>query len=124
VLPARSKGIYSLEMKEKCEQFVRYGAVAEEGLRREAEELALSSFRALECRDAARVDTRQDARGRVNFVEINPLPGLHPTHSDLPMIASQEGMSYSELIGSIIRSAFRRVEESGELGESGDTGAV
>ena len=31
-------------------------------------------------------------------MEVNPLPGLNPVHSDLPMIATQEGMSYSELI--------------------------
>jgi len=124
VLPEESKGIYSLEMKEKCEQFVRYSALAEEELRREVEELALNSYGALECRDAARVDTRQDARGRVNFVEINPLPGLHPTHSDLPMIATQAGMSYAEFIGSIVRSALSRVEESSDFREAGDSGAL
>jgi D-alanine-D-alanine ligase len=43
-------------------------------------------------------------------LEINPLPGLHPTHSDLPMIATQEGMKYEELIGQIINNALKRLK--------------
>jgi D-alanine-D-alanine ligase len=35
------------------------------------------------------VDIRLDSQDRPAFMEINPLPGLHPTHSDLPMIATQ-----------------------------------
>jgi D-alanine-D-alanine ligase len=42
-------------------------------------------------------------------MEVNPLPGLHPTHSDLPMIATQEGMAYAELLDAIVRSAARRL---------------
>jgi len=41
-------------------------------------------------------------------MEINPLPGLHPPHSDLPMIATQEGMSYADLLAAILASALRR----------------
>jgi D-alanine-D-alanine ligase len=41
-------------------------------------------------------------------MEINPLPGLHPTHSDLPMIATRAGMSYEQLIGRIIQNALKR----------------
>jgi D-alanine-D-alanine ligase len=43
-----------------------------------------------------------------SFIELNPLPGLHPHHSDLPMIATQEGMSYKELLASIINSALAK----------------
>ena len=62
----------------------------------------------LEVRDAGRVDIRLDRYDRPAFMEVNPLPGLHPTHSDLPMIARQEGLSYAKLIGSIIESALER----------------
>jgi D-alanine-D-alanine ligase len=37
------------------------------------------------------------------------MPGLHPHHSDLPMIATQEGMSYRDLIGTIISNALKRL---------------
>jgi len=63
----------------------------------------------LGCRDAGRVDIRCDAAGVPNFMEVNPLAGLHPTHSDLPMIARSFGVSYVELIGRILQSAAQRV---------------
>ena len=99
---------YTYEIKERCEEFVVYRPLEHGPLRREAEELALNAYRVLECRDAGRVDIRVAANGRPAFIEINPLPGLHPHHSDLPMIATQEGMSYRDLIDHIIKSAAAR----------------
>lgn len=99
---------YSYEVKELCEQFVKYFPMPKGTLRDEVEGLALSAHRVLGARDASRVDIRLDSSGRPAFLEINPLPGLHPYHSDLPMIATQEGLPYPVLIGSIIESALRR----------------
>lgn len=113
VLPGDANAIYSYETKEKCEQQVRYSPLADRRLRRRVEELALKCYRALECRDVGRVDVRLDALGRPSFMEVNPLPGMHPSHSDLPMIATQEGMSYVDLIGAIIRSALGRAQTRG-----------
>lgn len=109
ILADTEGGIYSLDNKERCEELVRYSPLGHLALRREVEELALACYRALECRDAGRVDIRCDAAGRPSFMELNPLPGIHPTHSDLPMIATQEGMSYTELIGAIVASACERL---------------
>lgn len=100
--------IYSYEMKEKCEDFVDYLRPEKTPLCLDVERLALESYRILECRDAGRVDVRLDKEGTPAFLEINPLAGLHPHHSDLPMIATQEGMAYDELIRSIIISALER----------------
>jgi len=101
--------VYSYETKEQCEQLVKYSRLDACPLRDEVNDLALKAYRALECRDAARVDIRCDRSGRPCFIEVNPLPGLHPTHSDLPMIATQEGISYARLIESIIRNAATRL---------------
>ncbi len=101
---------YSYIVKELCEQLVDYTPMPKGALREEVEELALRAYQVLECRDTGRVDIRLDARGRPAFIEINPLPGLHPTHSDLPMIATQEGMAYEELIRRIVHSALARQE--------------
>ena len=101
--------VYSYETKEQCEQLVKYSRLDACPLRDEVNDLALKAYRALECRDAARVDVRCDRSGRPCFIEVNPLPGLHPTHSDLPMIATQEGISYARLIESIIRNAATRL---------------
>jgi D-alanine-D-alanine ligase len=43
------------------------------------------------------------------MIEINPLAGLHPSHSDLPMIWTAMGGAYAELIGRIVESAQSRM---------------
>lgn len=96
---------YSFDVKERCESCVTYSPLEHGPLRETVEIVALDSYRGLECRDAGRVDIRLDRHGQPAFLEVNPLPGLHPSHSDLPMIATQEGMAYDDLIGSIITSA-------------------
>jgi D-alanine-D-alanine ligase len=113
ILPNAPAADYTYEIKETCESCVRYGPPDDAGMRAEVEALALAAYRALQCRDAGRVDIRLDRGGRPAFMEINPLPGLHPTHSDLPMIATQEGMSYTALIGAILDSASTRVRGPG-----------
>ncbi|MCA9490652.1 MAG: D-alanine--D-alanine ligase, partial [Myxococcales bacterium] len=77
-----------------------------------AEELALRAWRGLGCRDAGRVDVRADDHGVLHVMELNPLAGLHPTHSDLPMIATATGVSFVELIGRIVASAAERCTEA------------
>lgn len=110
--PHAQTSIYSFEMKEKCDEYVDYSRPARTPEVLAVEKLALDSYRALEVRDAGRVDIRMDRNGCPAFMEVNPLPGLNPGHSDLPMIATQEGMSYKELIGSIIDNASRRIPAS------------
>lgn len=101
--------IYSFETKENWESYVRYEPLPDGPFEQQVKDLALDCHRALECRDASRVDIRCDGDGRPCFMEVNPLPGLHPTHSDLPIIASLHGVTYMELIGSIIKSATCRL---------------
>lgn len=99
--------VYSYENKETCEETVRYTLVDDEEAMRAAH-IALKAYRALECRDAARIDLKSDARGVPNFLEANPIAGLHPTHSDLPIIAELAGLGYDGLIAGIIASAMDR----------------
>jgi D-alanine-D-alanine ligase len=105
---SQNGGIYSYQNKELCDELVSYSPLSKDELGRQVAALALASYLALECRDTARVDIRCDGQGQPCFMEVNPLPGLHPTHSDLPMIATQEGMSFAELIGTIIEAALSR----------------
>jgi D-alanine-D-alanine ligase len=69
---------------------------------------ALAAYQALECRDAARIDFRSNAFGEPYFLEANPLAGLHPHHSDLPILAAQNGVTYVELIGMILDAGLAR----------------
>ena len=103
---------YSYVVKEQCETYVHYYAMEAGPLRDEVEALSLAAYRVLGGRDTGRVDVRLDTEGRPSFIELNPLPGLHPTHSDLPMIATRQGMAYDELIGRIVTSALQRREGS------------
>jgi len=100
---------YSYEVKELSEELVDYLPMERGPLRDEVEALALSAYRALQCRDMGRVDIRMDSAGRPAFIELNPLPGLHPTHSDLPMIATAEGLPYAALLAAIVDSAVARL---------------
>lgn len=99
---------YSYVNKEQCEEFVKYQAV-DEDTANQANTVALAAWRALEGRDAGRIDLRADDAGRIHFLEANPLPGLHPAHSDLPILCTMAGISYRELLGWIMESAMRRV---------------
>jgi len=103
-------GVYSYINKEQCEEFVDYILVRPDGdpVVREAERIALASWRVLGCRDAGRVDLRCNAQGKPQFLEANPLAGLHPTHSDLPILCSKLGIPYVTLIDRILRSACAR----------------
>jgi D-alanine-D-alanine ligase len=56
----------------------------------------------------ARVDIRRDRGGVPNFVEVNPLPGMNPTTSDLIIMARGLGWQYDDLIGRVVESAVRR----------------
>jgi D-alanine-D-alanine ligase len=100
--------IYTFEVKEKCDDLVDYSRPQRTADIEAVERLALESYRALELRDGGRVDIRMDRHGKPSFMEVNPLPGLNPVHSDLPMIAAQEGMSYSQLINAILNGALAR----------------
>ena len=71
----------------------------------------------LGCRDAGRVDIRCDGQGRPHFMEVNPLAGLHPKDSDLPIICGFFGMTYRELIEQIVAAASCRVTKT--TGSSG-----
>jgi D-alanine-D-alanine ligase len=78
----------------------------------EAEKVALAAWRALGCRDAGRMDLRCDENGHPQFIEVNPLAGIHPEHSDLPIICNHLGVPYRELIGWIIESAATRIPQA------------
>jgi D-alanine-D-alanine ligase len=106
--PAAEPGVYSFVNKEQSEQRVSY-RLARGAEAREIAALALDVYRAFGCRDAGRVDIRLDESNRPHFLEINPLAGLHLHHSDLPILCGLAGISFSELIDRIVRSAGKRV---------------
>ena len=102
-------GVYSYKSKAQWRDYVDYGLLEAGTLRREVEAVALATWAALGCRDAGRVDVRLDAEGRPQLLEVNPLAGLTPDHSDLPIMAELSGIDYRMLIGEILRCTAERL---------------
>ena len=104
--------------KERCEELVEYRLI-NDPVGEMAKEVALAAWRGLRCRDGGRIDLRADESGIPNFIEANPLAGLHPERSDLCIISQQAGMAYVSLIEEIMSSALERCS-SGLLGLRAD----
>ncbi|MBI3318519.1 MAG: hypothetical protein HYZ90_05190 [Candidatus Omnitrophica bacterium] len=80
---------------------------------RSVQAVALRAARSLGFRDMARVDIRLSSEGIPFVLEVNPLPGLDPEESNLPLMAKAAGISYPALIQKLVSlSTERRVAPS------------
>jgi D-alanine-D-alanine ligase len=70
--------------------------------------VALKAVRTLGAQDVARVDIRLSSDGIPYVLEVNPLPGLDPEESNLPIMAQAAGISYEALIHRILSHAIER----------------
>lgn len=98
---------YSIEFKENYEEFCKYIPL-DNDFAEESKSVALRVWKALGGLDAGRVDLKADRNGRICFMEVNPLAGLHPIDSDLPILSRFAGIEYQELIERIVRAAIKR----------------
>ena len=105
---AKPDAVYGLPEKADFQPWVEY-RLADGALAAEAERLALAAWRGLGCRDGGRVDLRCDADGRLHVLEINVIPGLRPSFSDLCVLCDLRGIPYGALIERIVASALERV---------------
>ncbi len=65
-------------------------------------------FERLGCREYARFDFRADTKGEIKLLEVNPNPGWC-WDGKLNLMASFQGMRYSELLGQILQAAVERL---------------
>jgi D-alanine-D-alanine ligase len=111
VLPRQKTAffLYTLEVKRNYLEMVEYECPAplDERVLQRIESASLRAFKALGCRDFARVDFRISAAGVPYFLEINPLPGLG-NHSDLVIMAQKLGWSHQQLISAVLNAAVER----------------
>ena len=112
VMPRKPTGdfIYSLEVKRDWERQVEYECPAKlnELTTRKIENFSRQIFRELDCRDFARIDFKLNRSGEPYFLEINPLAGLNPGSSDLPIMIRRQGIQYEDLIMNILNTALER----------------
>ncbi|MFH1577791.1 MAG: ATP-grasp domain-containing protein [Candidatus Omnitrophota bacterium] len=93
--------IYSNKLEYVCP------APIDKTLEEKLKELAGRVYQAVDCRDFGRVDFRVDQQGNPYVLEINPLPCL--AAEDVFMLLSKVGgITYPEMIGKILGSAFKR----------------
>jgi D-alanine-D-alanine ligase len=100
--------IYSYYNKENYKELIAYEPVNGK-LMDDCADISLKAWKALNALDGGRVDLRMDKHGKLSFIEINPLAGLNPVHSDLPILSSFYGISYTQLIGEIMKAAEKRI---------------
>lgn len=85
----------------------RCPAEVDEPLASRLRDLALAAFRALECRDYARVDMRLDGRGRPHVLEVNPNPDIARS-AGLARAVAASGETYEAFVGRCVEWAWAR----------------
>jgi len=82
-------------------------AQIDDKLNKKLMDLAVRTYKAVECCDFGRVDFRVDKKGNPFVLEINPLPSLS-TEDVFMFIAKYMGISYDDIIAKIINAALQR----------------
>ncbi len=100
---------YSVEVKENYLEYCTYKPLGEE-IVDECKSVALKAWKALNAVDAGRVDLKADRNGRICFIEANPLAGLNPVHSDLPILSRMYGIEYQTLMEMIMKATLKRIK--------------
>ena len=103
--------IYDYDMKQLGERYkgvsIVCPPVVSEEERKRVIEFSKKVFTIIPCPDFGRVDIRLHEDGTPYFIELNPLPCLHPKAS-LMTSAKICGLEYKEVFRLIIRSAAKR----------------
>ncbi len=98
---------YSVEVKENYQNYCTYKPLGDD-IVAECKTVALGAWKALDAVDAGRVDLKADRNGKICFIEANPLAGLNPIHSDLPILSRMSGIEYQTLMEMIMKAAMKR----------------
>ncbi len=110
--PDEEAGVYTSRIKTELVHQFHYlcPAPLPAELVQELNWLTAATFRVTGCYDVARVDFRLDTHdnNKPYILEINPLPGLNPDYSDLPLEAQAEGWTYEELVNRILEEGIHR----------------
>ncbi|MEM5792926.1 MAG: ATP-grasp domain-containing protein [Candidatus Aenigmatarchaeota archaeon] len=98
-------------------EMVKCPAEIDKKLEKKIKNIAIRTFNALGCRDLCRIDMRLDNKNIPNVLEVNPIPGLIPDpkeNSRFPKSCYALGMTYNEIILSILDAAMKRFGMNGK----------
>ncbi len=114
VVESTEGDLYTNRMKVEWadnELFYVCPAPLDPALEQELQLLAAAVFRVTGCKDVARVDFRLDEENgdKPYILEVNPLPGLNPSYSDLCIQARAAGWTYEALVNTIVDHAVARL---------------
>ncbi|MDP1854294.1 MAG: ATP-grasp domain-containing protein [Candidatus Omnitrophota bacterium] len=84
-----------------------YPAKINKALEKKICDLALSTYRAVDCRDFGRVDFRVDDKGNLYVLEINPLPSL-AVKDIFKLVADYKGVHFHKIINRILDAGIKR----------------
>ena len=105
--------VYDYSVKQDYESKVKY--VCPANISAKVEKMIMDTsvkiYNILGCRDISRIDFRLTDKNELYFIEINPLPGLAPGYSDMPMLAEKNGISYDSLVNMVLSAAIKRYSE-------------
>jgi D-alanine-D-alanine ligase len=103
--PKSKAGFYDFEAKytKGMTDFILPAEISEAATNT-AHEIAVRTFKAMQCSGYARVDMIVDADGNPHVLEVNTLPGMTDT-SDLPAMAEVAGINYDQLVERILLSS-------------------
>ncbi|MDK2979972.1 MAG: D-alanine-D-alanine ligase [Chloroflexota bacterium] len=99
---------YSLKMVNYQDEELRCPAELKAEKRAEVKKLVQRTFKALGCRDYARVDVRMDRQNKPYVLEVNALPNLMPKTSSYAIMAQKAGLNFRTLIDTILHTAAER----------------
>lgn len=103
--------IYDYDMKQGGEAAKAVSVICPARISNQEEKavikMARDVFNIMSCPDVGRVDIRLHTNGEPYFIELNPLPSLHPAAS-LMTAAKSRGLEFRDVMRLIIRSAARR----------------
>ncbi|MBI5142277.1 MAG: D-alanine--D-alanine ligase [Nitrospirae bacterium] len=105
---ARVAGMVETVYESSSAGKVEFAKVKDREIISRASSAALEAWKTLECRDAGVVELREDASGRLQFIEINAIPCFHPANGALPNICLMNKAGYAGFISAVIEAAIER----------------
>ncbi|MEN9612430.1 MAG: D-alanine-D-alanine ligase / aminopeptidase [Bacteroidota bacterium] len=101
--------VYGISEKENAHHRAKYLPFQNAKIEAEVNNVTKLIYKSLNCRDGARIDFRIEKDTMIPyFIEINPLPHLHPEIGDFCRSASMADYSYESLLNLIMSSAQKR----------------